>query len=712
MTPTTNLRVLAVSLLSLLTAPLLTVVETSPSPPPQHTDPMGRLFTDQPKTAPSPRLLLLAIQANLRPAALQDRTKTPETLPETSEEVYETPPRPLAQVMFPKNVTAADALAPPLGAAQVAPPPRRLVDVDSCRGYYDVMGHFDSSFNCSKDTFIYCCGTCHYRFCCPERSRRLEQDSCNNYHSPDWAKPSAPAIILPEDFGQDPDFDPLKQQSHNTGFVIGGVVVFMVAVAVGIKVVFNKVQQEANQRDLNMPRALVDMLRHQSSPVQQDERNNSVALAVTDGQGTLGRAPKNLYAPGLPSKDNRLGNLQHNFIHPSGSSPKHTATIERTPRMNNAQLAAGGTLLSSKHNNTKSQPSFHHSLHNLAQLPPSYESATKPELNRYSSLKRLEKGLDEYSSGYCTTKRRPHTAQPALQSSQHHLHWGGDYTLSGRGTLPRHAARPWIPPAGMPPTSPTPNPYPLDPPEPQYNPNYDTLSKPPRKVKSQDQLLNMGDVPGNTGTLSRLSKNQQHQYYKDLATSNKNSNTQTLTRKPRDRQDRQEDRQDRQDRHERQDRLLMSPDHLEERMGVGGMGVVDPYAHTGGMVPTLPRLTPQQKAQSQQNVCATPSLDRHHMIKMNSHPTSGREQERNTAAMTGHMSGGMGWAGEMPPGAGVVMGTGTLGGHSARRMAFATKRQNTIEQLHFIPGGGGTGSAGSGGGSQGIRTGSKNEVTV
>lgn len=98
------------------------------------------------------------------------------------------------------------------------------------------------------------------------------------------------------------------------------------------------------------------------------------------------------------------------------------------------------------------------------------------------------------------------------------------------------------------------------------------------------------------------------------------------------------------------------------------------------------------------------------MIKMNSHPTSGREQERNTP-MTGHMSGGMGWAGEMP-GQGVVMGTGTLGGHSARRMAFAQKRQNTIEQLHFIPGGGGGGSSGSGGGSQGIRTGSKNEVTV
>lgn len=52
-------------------------------------------------------------------------------------------------------------------------------------------------------------------------------------------------------------------------------------------------------------RALVDMLRHQSSPVQQDERNNSVALTMADDQGTLGRPPKNLYAPGLPSKDNR-----------------------------------------------------------------------------------------------------------------------------------------------------------------------------------------------------------------------------------------------------------------------------------------------------------------------------------------------------------------------------------------------------------------------
>lgn len=83
--------------------------------------------------------------------------------------------------------------------------------------------------------------------------------------------------------------------------------------------------------------------------------------------------------------------IQRSKSHLTHSRFLPVVPIERTPRMNNAQLAAGGTLLSSKHNNTKSQPSFHHSLHNLAQLPPSYESATKPELNRYSSLKRLGK---------------------------------------------------------------------------------------------------------------------------------------------------------------------------------------------------------------------------------------------------------------------------------------------------------------------------------
>lgn len=265
-----------------------------------------------------------------------------------------------------------------------------------------------------------------------------------------------------------------------------------------------------------------------------------------------------------------------------------------------------------------------------------------------------ERNLEEYSGYY--TKRGPNNAPPSFHSSQHHLQWGGDFTLGARGTLPLNASRTRI----HVPTS-TPNPYPL--PQSQYNPTFDSMSKPPRRVMSQDQLLALGE--GNT--LSRLSKNQQHQYYQPMTTS-KSANPQALRKS-----------------HER---LLVSPDRLEERM----MG--------GGMMPAMSRLTHHQKAQSQQNVCVTPSLDRHHMIKMNSHPTSGREQDQPVLS-SGHGGGALGW--------GEGHGSGAMG-HNARRMAFATKRQNTIEQLHFLPGGGGGG--GMGGGGQSLRTGSKNEVTV
>ena len=182
-----------------------------------------------------------------------------------------------------------------------------------------------------------------------------------------------------------------------------------------------------------------------------------------------------------------------------------------------------------------------------------------------------EKGLDEYSSGYCTTKRRPHTAQPALQSSQHHLHWGGDYTLSGRGTLPRHATRPWIPPppSGMP-ASPTPKPYPWIPrnhttstPTTILCPNQEKLSPVISCSTWVTSLVTQGLCPG-------CPRNQQHQYYKAMVASNKNSNTQTLTRKA---QTGRRDRRDRSGRRDRRDKtgMLMSPDHLDGEDGAYGV---------------------------------------------------------------------------------------------------------------------------------------------
>uniref|UniRef100_A0A3B3IJS7 Shisa N-terminal domain-containing protein n=1 Tax=Oryzias latipes TaxID=8090 RepID=A0A3B3IJS7_ORYLA len=56
-----------------------------------------------------------------------------------------------------------------------------------CQGYYDVMGQWDPPFNCNAGVFLYCCGTCFYRFCCQFRQQRLDQTICSNYDSPIWA---------------------------------------------------------------------------------------------------------------------------------------------------------------------------------------------------------------------------------------------------------------------------------------------------------------------------------------------------------------------------------------------------------------------------------------------------------------------------------------------------------------------------------------------
>ncbi|XP_037119835.1 protein shisa-7-like [Syngnathus acus] len=519
------------------------------------------------------------------------------------------PPKPLPQTMLPRNVTA-DALKPPLGAAQVAPPPRQLVDVDVCRGYFDVMGHFDSTFNCSKGSYIYCCGTCHYRFCCDHQRRRLDQDSCTNYKSPDWAEPLVPVTVL-ADNKPDPDFETLRQQNSSTAYVIGGVISFTLVAAVGVRIGFAKVARRPRNRDANVPRSLVDILRHQSSP--GDRNNMSI---VSDG-----RLPKKVYTPVPQSKDNR----------------------KRGGRMNNMstpQLSSGPKLISSRGGvmggelwRGPSHASFSHSFHNLAQLPPSYEATVKPEITRYSSLKKLEREWDEYP-GYRSAKRRSANAPPSFYSSQHQLPLAGDYVTGwSRGTLPLDG---WRPHPYEPPS--TPNPYPLPA---RYVGDSFGLERPPRRVRSQDQLLALGE--GNT--LSRLLNNQQQRYYRNpMGAGGRGVDSQTLLRRS----------------HER---LLLSSERLEDQLLA--MGLMAEGAG-GGAMPTVGRLSHQHKAQSQQNICGTPSMERHHMVKMNSHPTPG------------------GW--ESRP--------------SARRAAFAGKRQNTLEQLHFIPGAGA------------LRTASKNEVTV
>lgn len=223
MMPTLEARMRVIILFLLIAVPLNTSSASVPGPTRNTTN--GPItITPTPNPRSQGRGFLYPLSKNgggVRGKSMNRRPKQPAG-------VAEMPLRPLPQIMLPKNVTTV-ALKAPFGAAQVAPPPRKLVEVDVCRGYYDVMGQYDITFNCSKDNFIYCCGTCHYRFCCPDRTRRLDQNSCHNYHSPVWANTAPPASRPP--LPAHPDLSRIEQ-SNNTVYVIGGVISFTVAVAV------------------------------------------------------------------------------------------------------------------------------------------------------------------------------------------------------------------------------------------------------------------------------------------------------------------------------------------------------------------------------------------------------------------------------------------------------------------------------------------------
>uniref|UniRef100_A0A8C5H0K9 Shisa family member 8b n=1 Tax=Gouania willdenowi TaxID=441366 RepID=A0A8C5H0K9_GOUWI len=104
-----------------------------------------------------------------------------------------------------------------------------------CQGYYDVMGQWDPPFNCNAGVFLYCCGTCFYRFCCQFRQQRLDQNICSNYDTPIWANTGKPVATLTED-QEDQDRD----RTHLIVYIICGVVAIMVLVGIFTKLGLEK----------------------------------------------------------------------------------------------------------------------------------------------------------------------------------------------------------------------------------------------------------------------------------------------------------------------------------------------------------------------------------------------------------------------------------------------------------------------------------------
>nr|XP_021514499.1 protein shisa-9 [Meriones unguiculatus] len=165
-------------------------------------------------------------------------------------------------------------------------PPTRAPTPDSCRGYFDVMGQWDPPFNCSSGDFIFCCGTCGFRFCCTFKKRRLNQSTCTNYDTPLWLNTGKPPARK-----DDPLHDPTKDKTNLIVYIICGVVAVMVLVGIFTKLGLEKAHRP--QRE-HMSRALADVMRPQGHcNTDHMERDLNIVVHVQHYENMDTRTPIN-----------------------------------------------------------------------------------------------------------------------------------------------------------------------------------------------------------------------------------------------------------------------------------------------------------------------------------------------------------------------------------------------------------------------------------
>ncbi|XP_039596020.1 protein shisa-6 isoform X1 [Polypterus senegalus] len=318
---------------------------------------------------------------------------------------------------------------------------------ETCLSYIDVSEQVDKEFECNNTNHRYCCGSCLMRFCCDERAKRLDQSSCKNTIPPIRVETTTPG---PVEIDNSDVYDPRLDQTNTTVYITCGVIAFIIIAGIAAKVAYDKTTSPP--QEMNVHRALADILRQQGPiPLPHYERENVTAIDGSPKDNTPIRTSKNHYTPVRTTKTNhghygkdsfrsggggpdlhnfissgfvtlgrgqvkgdhqwptqlmsQSGDHQHNYNHLMLASPTHTPTNEK-PRMNSILTSA-------------TEPydlSFSRSFQSLSHLPPSYESAVKSDLSKYSSLKRLS---DKEVDDYYTRKR--------------HLP-----DLAARGTLPLH----------------------------------------------------------------------------------------------------------------------------------------------------------------------------------------------------------------------------------------------------------------------------------
>uniref|UniRef100_A0A3B3DL52 Shisa family member 6 n=1 Tax=Oryzias melastigma TaxID=30732 RepID=A0A3B3DL52_ORYME len=191
-----------------------------------------------------------------------------------------------------KEVNASSTAAPAAALGRVtqlqAPP---VGQHDTCMGYYDVSGQYDKEFACNNTDHRFCCGSCFLRFCCADRGKRLEQKSCTNYNTPGWIKTQPPSPAPTGD-----TYDPELDQTNTTVYIMCGVIALIIAIGISVKVAYDKATKPP--QEMNVHRALADILRQQGPvPINQYEHEDMAEMDGSPKDETPVRTSKNHYTP-------------------------------------------------------------------------------------------------------------------------------------------------------------------------------------------------------------------------------------------------------------------------------------------------------------------------------------------------------------------------------------------------------------------------------
>ncbi|XP_062386912.1 protein shisa-6 [Sardina pilchardus] len=223
-------------------------------------------------------LLLLLIYLdplNVLSAATGKKTKNAPKRTAKAKEVNNT----VASTEMPQKITQLQS-------------PSVIGDHDMCLGYFDVSGQYDKEFECNNTDHRYCCGSCYLRFCCNEKAKRLSQNKCRNYVTPDWMIKTPSPSPTPTGDTYDPELD----QTNTTVYVTCGVIALIIAIGVSVKIAYDKVINPP--QEMNVHRALADIMRQQGAvPSQQYEHENIAAIDNSPQENTPVRTSKNHYTP-------------------------------------------------------------------------------------------------------------------------------------------------------------------------------------------------------------------------------------------------------------------------------------------------------------------------------------------------------------------------------------------------------------------------------